>query len=90
MTANKLDDPKFAKKLHAVLAILWLAFGLFGLFQYVTTSNPQKAIASSIPVLFFISVYANTAGHWSGWEAAGGEKDIEKIKSMLAKILKKL
>lgn len=30
-------------------------------------------LSSSIPFLVFVSVYANVAGHWSGYQAARGE-----------------
>lgn len=68
--------PQFVARFHAVAAILWLAVGVFGLVQYLVylKHNPDpKAftpIAQSIPVLFFISVYANVVGHWSSYQAA--------------------
>jgi hypothetical protein len=33
----------------------------------------------SVPFLVFLSVYAVVAGHWSGWEAAGGEVELERL-----------
>jgi len=47
------------------LAIFWLVFGLGGV------GTPIK---NSIPVLFFISVYANFAGHLSAWQACRVEE----------------
>lgn len=68
--------PSFVAKFHAVAAVVWLSIGLFGLVQYVlylrTRPDPEafSPIAASIPVLFFISVYANVVGHWSSYQAA--------------------
>lgn len=78
--------PEFVAKFHAVAAILWLSIGIFGLIQYVLylRANPDpeafSPIAASIPVLFFISVYANVVGHWSSYQAAKVEvKQDEQI-----------
>lgn len=66
--------PTVLARFHAWAAWLWFLFGLFGLAQYVwikaTHGNVDEAITASIPVLFFISVYANTVGHWSSNQAA--------------------
>lgn len=59
-----LSAAKTQKSINGWLAVTWLAFGLIGVWT---------DLKDSIPVLFFISVYANTAGHWAGWEAAKSE-----------------
>lgn len=54
-------------RLHAGLTIAWLLFAL-----------PVLLIpgwASSVPLLVFISIYANVAGHWSAWQAARAEQN---------------
>lgn len=72
--------PSFIAKFHGVAAIVWLAIGLFGLAQYVLylrhhpTRDAFSPIAASIPILFFISVYANVVGHWSSYQAARVER----------------
>lgn len=57
-------NPKLRKRMHNTLAVLWLlsfpAIVKFGLLE-------------SIPLLVFISVYANVAGHWAAAEAAAGD-----------------
>lgn len=68
--------PQFVAKFHAGAAFVWLAIGIFGLVQYITylQSHPDpeafSPIAGSIPILFFISVYANVVGHWSSYQAS--------------------
>lgn len=78
--------PEFVARFHACAAVLWLVIGLFGLVQYLLylRSNPDplafSPIAQSIPILFFISVYANVVGHWSSYQAAKVEvKQDEEI-----------
>jgi hypothetical protein len=78
--------PAFIAKFHAVAAVIWLVIGVFGLVQYVLYLHHHhdphafSPIASSIPVLFFISVYANVVGHWSSYQAARVEvKQDEQI-----------
>lgn len=76
---KKLDDPSFAKKTHGWLSVIWLVLAVpICIF-----------LSSSVPFLVFISVYAVVASHWAGWDAAGGELEIEKIKKRLAKVEKK-
>lgn len=68
--------PQFIAKFHATAAVTWLAVGVFGLVQYViylqshSVRDAFNPIAQSIPILFFISVYANVVGHWSSYQAA--------------------
>lgn len=76
MIVKKLDDPKFAKKTHGIAGVAWLVISIpICIF-----------LNSSIPLLVFISVYAIVVGHWSGWDAAGGEVEIEKLHERLSKI----
>jgi hypothetical protein len=79
--------PDFIAKFHAIAAGVWLAIGIFGLVQYTVylqghhVDNAFSPIAQSIPILFFISVYANVVGHWSSYQAAKVEvKQDEQIK----------
>lgn len=66
----KLDDPKTAKKIHGTLAVGWFIWA----FPSMLTG-----LKSSVPYLVFLSVYAIVAAHWSGWDSAGGEVEIEKM-----------
>jgi hypothetical protein len=56
--------------MHFVLAGLWLI--AFPMIVFL-------GLLESIPLLVFISVYANVAGHWAAGEAASGEVKQEKI-----------
>lgn len=67
-----LAAAKTQKSINGWLAWAWLAFGILGLCV--------QDIRSSIPMLFFISVYANVAGHWSGWQ--GGRTEVKQEKAM--------
>lgn len=77
---DKLDDPKIAKKVHATAGIIWL----------VASVPICIFLNSSIPLLVFISVYAIVVGHWSGWDAAGGEVEIEKLHERITKLEKNI
>lgn len=70
---KKLDDPKTAKKVHGRAAVIWLILSI----PICIWLN------DSIPLLVFISVYAIVVSHWSGWDAAGGEVEIEKLHSRI-------
>lgn len=59
------------KSVNGWLAISWLIIGLVGV--------AVAGIRESIPVLFFISVYANVAGHWSGWQA--GRTEVRQVEA---------
>jgi hypothetical protein len=76
---KKLDDPKTAKKVHGRAGLAWLAASIpICIF-----------LSSSIPFIVFVSVYAIVVGHWSGWDAAGGEVEIEKLHERIDKLEKK-
>lgn len=66
-------------RFHAVAAFVWLAFGIYGLVQYLiylqyhSDSRAFVPVAQSIPILFFISVYANVVGHWASYQAKRSE-----------------
>jgi len=54
------NDPVFMRKLNGWLALIWLAASLpICIF-----------LASSVPFLVFVSVYAVVTGHWSTWQSA--------------------
>lgn len=54
------NDPVFMRKLNGWLAVIWLAASLpICIF-----------LASSVPFLVFVSVYAVVTGHWSTWQAS--------------------
>lgn len=59
------DDADVQRQKHIWLARLWLAFGLFGAAMYVREHGFSISldVASSVPVLFFVSVYANYESH---------------------------
>lgn len=53
-------DPRFMRRLHGWLTILWLLAAVPVLLWW----------RDSIPVLVFISIYANVAGHWAAYQAS--------------------
>jgi hypothetical protein len=61
-------DPHAQRRVNLILAWSWFFFGIFGLVDFLVW--PGLGIAKSIPVLFFISVYANFTGHLSTAQAA--------------------
>ncbi len=61
--------PEFLAKFHTAAAWAWFVFGLIGTIEYLMRGK-TAFLANSIPVLFFISVYANTVGHWSCQQAS--------------------
>jgi len=65
--------PSFLMKFHTVAAWLWLGLGVIGTAEYLV-SGKSAVLANSIPALFFISVYANTVGHWSSQQASKVEE----------------
>lgn len=74
-----LSGPESMAKFHTRAAWIWMAIGVFGIGQFVWWGLSHREelmkaltdpIAMSIPVLFFISVYANVVGHWSSQQAA--------------------
>lgn len=57
------DNPKRAAKIHAWLAVVW----------FIAAFPIMIFWPDSVPLLLFISVYANVAGHWSSHQAALAE-----------------
>lgn len=54
------NDPVFMRQLNGWLAIVWLLASIpICIF-----------LASSVPFLVFVSVYAIVTGHWSTWQAS--------------------
>lgn len=73
------NDPVFMRKLNGWLAVIWLAASLpICIF-----------LASSVPFLVFVSVYAVVTGHWSTWQASRVEVRQEE-ESVAADILDEL
>ena len=74
-------DPHDRQRAHDRKAVFWLVCGVAGVIDYVVylVMNPEELVASihplagSIPVLYFISVYANYIGHRSASEANEAE-----------------
>lgn len=58
-----------ARRLHFWLTILWFAVA----FPIMLI----RPLRESIPLLVFISVYANVAGHYSAYQAARAEEAAE-------------
>lgn len=57
--------PESLAHVHGVLTVAWLLFAI-----------PVLLIdgwAKSVPLLVFISVYANVAGHFAAWQASKAE-----------------
>lgn len=54
-------DPRALRALHGWLTWLWL----FSAIPVLLTD-----LKNSVPLLVFISIYANVAGHFSSWQAA--------------------
>lgn len=52
--------PDRMRRLHGWLTLAWLAASLPILYWF----------PDSVPVVVFISIYANVVGHWSSWQAA--------------------
>lgn len=73
-----LDDPKTAKKIHGRAGVIWL----------VASVPICIFLNSSVPFIVFVSVYAIVVGHWSGWDAAGGEVEIEKLHKRISELEK--
>jgi hypothetical protein len=55
------------RALHAVLTVAWLLF--------VVPCLLIEGWRESVPLLVFISIYANVAGHWAAWQAARAESE---------------
>lgn len=62
------DDPVFMRRVNGWLAILWL----------LAAVPICIWLASSVPFLVFISVYAVVTSHWAAWQAARVEVRQEK------------
>ncbi len=61
------------RQVHVIAAWAWFAFGVYGLIEYTVQTLFHVEVfdvANSIPVLFFISVYANFVGHLASAQGA--------------------
>lgn len=56
-----LDSPRGLQRIHGWLTLLWLLAAV----PVLVTS-----LKDSVPLLVFISIYANVAGHFASWQAA--------------------
>jgi hypothetical protein len=63
---DRLDDPQFMLKFHAVGWWLWL--GTVPLVAFT-------GLKDSIPFIAAASIYANAIGHLSAWQAVRAEKE---------------
>lgn len=63
-------SPKTAQRLHFWLTLGWLASA--------APVVAVKGLRESIPLLVFISIYANVAGHFSAWQAARAERLVDE------------
>ena len=61
--------PEWARRLHYAAAWLWLAS-----FPLVLLQGWQ----TSVPLLVFISIYANVVGHWSSGMAMRVEVEMKR------------
>lgn len=61
-------EPEAQRIMNLIIAWAWFFFGIFGLLDDLFQIG--LGIDKSIPVLFFISVYANFTGHLSTAQAA--------------------
>ena len=64
--ASIQGDPRTMRILHGWLTIVWLLVGIVtSVYAFFQPDSPWL-----VPVLVLVSFYANTAGHWSSWQAA--------------------
>lgn len=73
--ASIQGDPVFMKRLHAWLTWGWLLLGVVA--SVYAAINPESRWL--LPILVFVSFYANFAGHFSSWQAARVEVRQEEI-----------
>lgn len=72
---DKLGDVKFQVWLHRMVKYFWLAIAIFGILPL----DSSDAIRNSIPILFFISVYANYVSHWSTERALEAQLEAREL-----------
>jgi hypothetical protein len=63
-------SPRTAQRLHFWLTLAWLVSAV--------PVVAIKGLRESIPLLVFISIYANVAGHFSAWQAARAERVVDQ------------
>jgi uncharacterized membrane protein len=56
------------RKVHGALTIGWFLIAIPAVFLW----------KNSVPFLVYVSVYANFVGHWSSYQAAKAEENIEE------------
>lgn len=67
-TIKLFDNPKLEKRVHGVLTVIW------GLLIIPSVTIWKE----SIMWVVLMSAWANFSGHFSAYQAAKGEKNIEK------------
>jgi hypothetical protein len=58
-------SPAGLRRVHAVLTVAWLVIAVPVVLI--------RSLRESIPLLVFISIYANVASHFSAWQASRAE-----------------
>jgi hypothetical protein len=62
------EDEHLDRKVHGALAVAWFFIAIPAVLWW----------RNSVPFLVYVSVYANFVGHWSSYQAAKAEKNIEE------------
>lgn len=60
----KLLEPEFQAKFHAVMTVVWMTLAVPSFLWW----------KESLLWVIAMSLWANVAGHWSGYQAAHAEK----------------
>lgn len=60
----KLLEPEFQAKFHATMTVVWMALAVPSFLWW----------KESLLWVIAMSLWANVAGHWSGFQAAHAEK----------------
>lgn len=71
MLRRLLRDDHLDRRVHGALTVLWLFLAFPAVVYW----------RNSVPFLVAVSVYANFVGHWSSYQAAKAEKNLEEVVS---------
>lgn len=63
-------SPEWARRLHYLAAVLWWLLSFPAIIHF--------GLLHSVPLLVFISVYANVVGHWSSGMAMRVEVEMKE------------
>jgi hypothetical protein len=85
--ASVQGDPKAMVKIHGFLTVAWLIFAIPVLLT---------DLKNSVPLLVFISIYSNVAGHWSSWQASrvevkqyeDSENQVQVVESVMKRVVR--